>query len=107
MMGVIFLFSSRTGTELPNFLSWDYVVKKASHAIGYGLLATAFYIALRFAPKYRWLAWLLAIMYSATDEFHQSFVPGRHPSLVDILVFDNFGALIALWLSSTFAQKTD
>lgn len=107
MMGIIFLFSSRTGTELPDFLSWDYVVKKASHVIGYGLLATAFYFALRFAPKNRWLAWLLAILYSATDEFHQSFVPGRHPSFVDILVFDNLGAVIALCLSSTFVRKTD
>jgi hypothetical protein len=106
-MVVIFLFSSRTGTELPNFLSWDYAVKKASHAIGYGLLAASFFFALRFAPRYRWLAWLLAILYSATDEFHQSFVPGRHASFVDIFVFDNFGALIALWLSSTLIRKAD
>jgi VanZ family protein len=33
-----------------------------------------------------------------TDEFHQSFVPGRHPSWVDVLGFDGGGALIALSL---------
>ena len=28
----------------------------------------------------------LALMYAASDEFHQSFVPNRHPSLADLLV---------------------
>ncbi|MCC6259595.1 MAG: VanZ family protein [Anaerolineales bacterium] len=98
MMTVIFLFSSRSSTELPNFLSWDYVVKKASHAIGYGLLALSFFYALGFQVKYLWLAWLLAILYSATDELHQSFVPGRHSSISDVLIFDNIGAIAALWI---------
>ncbi|MBK9782380.1 MAG: VanZ family protein [Anaerolineales bacterium] len=42
------------------------------------------------------MAWLLAVLYSATDEFHQSFVPGRHAAVTDVLVFDSFGAMIAL-----------
>ena len=107
MMVAIFMFSSRSSAELPNFHGWDYVVKKASHAIGYGLLALAFFFALRFASKYRWLAWFLAILYSATDEFHQSFVPGRHASFVDVLVFDNVGAIIALWLYSIYWRKNE
>ena len=107
IMGVIFLFFSRSGDDLPNFLSWDYAVKKMSHAVGYGLLALSFYYAFHFSPKYRWAAWLLAILYSATDEFHQSFVPGRHPSLTDILVFDNIGALAALWVHSTFGRRNE
>ncbi len=77
-------------------------MKKTSHAVGYGLLSLAYFYALRFAPKRRWVAWLLAVLYSATDEFHQSFVPGRHASAVDVLVFDNIGALMALWLHSKF-----
>lgn len=106
MMSIIFFFSSRSVTELPNFLSWDYVVKKASHVIGYGLLAIAFYFGLEFAPKYRRVAWLLAILYSITDEFHQSFVPSRHPSLMDVLIFDNLGALTALWIIQLLRKKT-
>jgi VanZ family protein len=97
-MVVIFLFSSQPADNLPNFLSWDYVIKKTSHAIGYGLLALSYFHFLKYDGKRYWLAWLLALIFSATDEFHQSFVPGRHPSIIDVLVFDNFGAALGLWL---------
>lgn len=107
VMSVIFLFSSRSSTELPNFLSWDYAIKKAGHVVEYGLLALTFFFALRFEKKSRWLAWLLAILYAATDEFHQLFVPGRHPSLMDIVVFDNIGVLTALWLYSFFKKTVN
>jgi VanZ family protein len=53
---------------------------------------------LRYDKRQYWLAWLLAVLYAATDEFHQSFVPGRNPSIVDIFLFDGLGALFALWL---------
>ena len=38
------------------------------------------------------IATVLAGLYGVTDEFHQSFVPGRHPSFSDI-VADTVGAL--------------
>ena len=97
-MIVIFAFSSQPGDNLPNFLGWDYVIKKMGHAIGYGLLALSYFHFFKYDKKRYWLAWLLAVAFSATDEFHQSFVPGRHASAFDVLVFDNFGAVIALWL---------
>lgn len=100
MMLVIFAFSSRTSNELPNFGGWDYFVKKSAHGVGYGLLALAY---LRALPKRNYvLAWFLAVLYSATDEFHQSFVPGRHAAITDVLVFDNLGAMIALFLHHRF-----
>ena len=64
--------------------------------LGYGVLAAAYWNGLRFDKKHRWLALLLAAAYAITDEFHQSFVPGRHPSWVDILVFDCSGAFFML-----------
>lgn len=105
MMIIIFLFSSRSTSELPNFLGWDYVIKKTGHIVEYGLLALAFYFAFRFEPRYRWTAWFMAVVYAATDEYHQSFVPGRHTSLVDVFIFDNIGAFTALWLYSIFWEK--
>jgi VanZ family protein len=51
------------------------------------------------------LCWLLAVFYAVTDELHQSFVPGRHPSLWDVILFDNFGALISLWLTTKFEKQ--
>jgi len=100
MMITIFTFSSRTSNELPNFGGWDYFVKKSAHGIGYGLLALSYLHAL---PKQNYkLAWLLTLLYSASDEFHQSFVAGRHAAITDVLVFDNLGALITLFLYQRF-----
>jgi len=104
-MVVIFLFSSRPSDNLPNFLSWDYVIKKTAHAIGYGLLALSYFHFFNYDYKKYWLAWLLAVAFSATDEFHQSFVLGRHASITDVLVFDNLGAAFALWLYFTRWKK--
>lgn len=94
MMTAIFAFSSRTSDELPNFGGWDYFVKKTAHGLGYGLLALSYLHA--FPRRNYILAWLLAVLYSATDEFHQSFVPGRHAAWSDALVFDNLGAIVTL-----------
>lgn len=109
MMAVIFAFSSRTSSELPNFGGRDYVFKKLGHGLGYGLLALSYWRGLGFRRNFHWLAWLMALAYSATDEFHQSFVPGRHASAVDVLVFDNLGALLtvngAVWVRNRRAKR--
>ena len=103
MMAVIFFFSSRPSAELPHFGSWDMIVKKGAHALGYGLLALSYLRGLGREGGHRLhpclLAWFFAILYSATDEFHQSFVPGRHPSGIDIMI-DGAGAAaaLAIWL---------
>ena len=97
-MVVIFSFSSRPSKDLPNFLDWDFVVKKSGHAIGYGLLALSYFYFFKYDKKRYWLAWLLTIVFAITDEFHQSFVAGRHSTAFDVLVFDNLGALFGLWL---------
>jgi VanZ family protein len=78
----------------------DYWIKKGSHMLGYGLLALTYWHGLGRDRKHWWLAWLLAILYAITDEFHQSFVAGRHRSSLDVILFDSTGSLIALWLMS-------
>jgi len=98
VMVVIFAFSSQPGDNLPSFRSWDYPIKKMGHSVGYGLLALSYFHLLKHNKKQYWLAWLMALAYAATDELHQSIVPGRHASAIDILIFDNFGAAFALWL---------
>jgi len=97
-MAVIFMFSSQPGDNLPDFLSWDYAIKKMGHAIGYGLLALSYFHYLKYNREKYWLAWLMAVLFAMTDEFHQSFTVGRHASAFDVLVFDNLGALFGLWL---------
>jgi VanZ family protein len=50
------------------------------------------------APN-RWLqaarVVLLVILYAASDEFHQSFVPSREASVLDVLI-DTAGSVLAL-----------
>lgn len=107
-MLTIFLFSSQSSSELPNFDWADRIVKKGGHMIGYALLALSCWQGFEFKHEKRWLAWCLVILYALSDEFHQSFVPGRFPSVMDVLVFDNLGALIGLWFSNLYkTQRSD
>jgi VanZ family protein len=105
-MLVIFWFSAQTSSELPNFNWADTIVKKGGHVIAYALLGLSYWRAFDFQAEKREVAWLLAVLYALTDELHQSFVPGRHPSLWDVILFDNIGALISVWLADLYRKKT-
>jgi len=97
MMAAIFAFSSRPSDDLPSFYLFDTLAKKGGHMIGYGLLVASYLYAInRRDRKSFYLAWLLAVLYAFTDEYHQSFVASRHSSVWDVILFDNFGAILAL-----------
>jgi VanZ family protein len=106
VMAIIFCLSSIPSKEMPDFGFWDLIVKKGAHMLGYGILAASYWYALGFSKRRWWLALLFAGVYAITDEYHQSFVPGRHPSWVDALVIDGSGALISLYLVIRFADST-
>ena len=109
MMVAIFAFSSITSVEMPNFGVLDYLLKKGAHAFGYGLLALAYLRGLKgeeseIKSSQLLIAWILATLYSATDEFHQSFIPGRHPAFTDVMI-DSLGAAFALFLVNRIFQQ--
>jgi VanZ family protein len=105
VMGVIFWFSAQPSRELPDFEWADRLVKKSGHVIGYALLAVSYWHALGMKKNVVWFAWSLAMLYALSDEFHQSFVPGRNPSVWDVLIFDNLGSLMGLWLTGQFIKQ--
>lgn len=105
MMLLIFLISAQPSSHLPNFDWADRLVKKSGHALGYAILALLYWRGFDFKDGKRWIAWLLALLYAITDEFHQSFVPGRHPAIWDVLIFDNVGTLISLWLVTRYRKQ--
>jgi VanZ family protein len=104
MMLAIFLFSAGSAFHTQEPLL-QTIINKGGHMTGYGLLALAFWRMFEFEKRRFWLAWLLAVLYALTDEYHQSFVPGRHPSLFDVFFYDALGALIVLWLASRFLES--
>jgi len=99
MMTAIFLLSSIPSDELVNFGIFDYLVKKGAHMIGYGVLALALLRGVGGRSKRQvGLILLIVFLYAVSDEYHQSFVPGRFASPIDVL-FDITGAAVALFTS--------
>jgi hypothetical protein len=108
MMGIIFLASSTPARDLPYFGAIDLLVKKGGHAIGYALLGLSYFYALpgRLSIPYRGvMALLMAVLFSLSDEFHQSFVEGRTSSLRDVLI-DMGGASLALFTAAIYSSSS-
>lgn len=85
----------------------------AAHAVSFGLLAVLLAWFAESSPRLRlrtrhfWLlaaVWLVTVLYGASDECHQSFVPGRHPDVID-LAADALGAAMALAVWSIVRSK--
>ena len=99
-MAIIFLLSSRT--TLPSLAEpWlDVLLKKTAHFLEYALLAFLWWRALSGrGVRAGWsliIAGLVSILYAASDEYHQTFVPGRHGRLWDLAV-DSAGVTAVLW----------
>lgn len=101
-MGTIFFLSHQPG----NSLSLPEIpgVDKVAHMAAYGFLAATMLLAFSDELKCTrpkrvlWLTVLLCLLYGISDEFHQSFVPGRSSSFFDVLA-DGAGAALtsALW----------
>jgi VanZ family protein len=71
--------------------TWDEVLRKGAHLTEYAVLGGLLLRALgRELP-----ALLIGIVYAGTDELHQHFVHGRHPSPFDV-AFDACGLAVGL-----------
>jgi len=108
--GIIFALSATPNLRVAPTADLDFVVRKAGHMAVFGVLAVLVWRALASSTVRRAMVWSLVLTaaYAATDEFHQSFTSGRHPSPVDVGI-DSVGALIALltltlWLRSWRAR---
>lgn len=122
-----FIFGASTGLGRPEntsrfvvpFLRWlnpnmpektiekiHFAVRKTAHFVEYSILGLLLWRLIHFDPAcaaFRsmefWTALLVAAGYAASDELHQSFVPGREATVRDVLL-DSCGAgfgVAALW----------
>ena len=69
------------------------IVRKMAHFIEYALLGFFTARAFKLSKKSSWWSILFCVIYAATDEFHQTFIPGRSGELRDVLV-DTAGATV-------------
>ncbi|MBN1621238.1 MAG: VanZ family protein [Endomicrobiales bacterium] len=85
---------------------WDFILRKIAHIVEYGILfllvqRALFHSGLKWQPKRIYLVSIIfSVLYAVSDEYHQSFVPGRGPSAYDVGV-DSAGVfLFYLYLSN-------
>ena len=124
MMYLIFSFSSQTGEvsgELSYKISYNIVETKSEilhegksyDELNYEANSIQFYVR-KAAPLYVyrvrgfWLFLLAGIFcagFAGLDEYHQSFVSGRSPSVRDVCI-DSSGALIGIILVQLFCWST-
>ncbi|MCD6388808.1 MAG: VanZ family protein [Desulfobulbaceae bacterium] len=114
VMGIIFFLSHQPHLSLDLEVSHQ---DKIFHAIAYGVLAASTLFAV-LPPGRRVLrsrsrlmltglgVVLFCMFYGISDEFHQSFIPGRESSLLDVAA-DTAGAVIVVSLWLFFRMKDD
>lgn len=101
-MVVIFGLSHQTGSELNSYLPWVQRLMPwlnsfdIGHFVSYFILACLIWWAMashRLIVSF--IVVFICILYGITDEYHQSFIAGRTPDLLDIRN-DTIGALLAM-----------
>jgi VanZ family protein len=108
LMGVIFALSAQPSLDSGLGLA-DHIGRKLIHFGEYGLLCLLWWRALRSVTNERravLLAFVLASGYAITDEFHQTFVEGRHGSPVDWLIDSAGAAAVAVQLWRARVRST-
>lgn len=121
-MAGIYYFSDQANSNKVSeamFGSWNYVVRKGAHITEYGVLYFLFlWVRLSFMeddstpveieiPKLQrffskcTLPILFSILYACSDEWHQSFVPGRSSLMSDVFI-DSGGIIFAAIMSLIF-----
>ncbi len=108
---IIFGFSSMPGSAVEAVgFDWSYL----AHFGIFGLLSFTTYRAYYFSLKKRsafksvFIIFIFLVLYAASDEWHQSFVPERDVSVLDFLtdvVGIVVGGLIYVWSNSRFRSR--
>jgi VanZ family protein len=94
-MGLIFYLSAQPDFPRPEADWLGDLIGVVGHAFLFGVLAVLWARLLSKRRHALILASLLTMLYALSDEFHQSFVPGRHADPLDLL-WDGIGVAAAL-----------
>lgn len=108
-MIVIFGFSSQPSLHASD-ISWqDFLIKKSAHVGEYFILTFLLYFSFTRTttlPRRNAVltSFLIAFLYSCTDEFHQLFIAGREGRVRDVLI-DTLGTSGSVTVLSYFSKK--
>ena len=101
-MALIFAISSMEQPPFPMPKFEWLTIDKLYHFIEFGILGVLLAIAfVNVSPRWLPIGWiwvaaaLISILYGASDEIHQIFVPGRCATVAD-WVADVFGAIVGV-----------
>lgn len=104
---LIFSLSSIPNARINENNSWDLIIRKTAHITEYAIL----FILVANSLKKEGLkhsilvSFVFTVLYAASDEYHQSFVAGRGPSPMDVVV-DTIGASLGFIYLKTLWTKT-
>lgn len=109
--GLIFYLSSipYLKTELG---IWDLIFRKIAHFLEFGFLFLLFYRALKKSyvkstysmyKKFAIFSLLFTFLYAISDEYHQSFVPGRSGNIFDVMI-DTFGGTFFAFFTTKYEK---
>ena len=94
LMALIFFLSAQPSLD-SGLGDWDLILRKLAHMAEFGLLALLWWRALGSPGP----AVAIALVYAASDEWHQTFVTGRHGTPTD-WVIDAAGVAVAISLAA-------
>ncbi|WP_160725291.1 VanZ family protein [Bacillus sp. USDA818B3_A] len=125
-MAVIFIFTqmpastgSSTSNTLENLLVTlhinavgpsgidvlNLIIRKSAHVMTFGFLSFLLFKSLEVYRFSYVLAWILTVIYAMSDEYHQSFMPGRTSSIKDVFLFDSIGAFLVQLITFLIIRK--
>ena len=105
-MGLIYFFSDQA--QLPSAPGkWDWIIKKGLHATAYAILTGLWFrmLNLRLGRPLQ-IAMLISFLWAISDEWHQTFVPGRSGQAGDVII-DALGILAFALFVWSMVHKVD
>ena len=108
LVWMVFIFIMSSQEQFPSTFGVSiFLITVVAHLFLYGILSLLLLFAFtgtdRPSRSSIAAAIVCAALYGISDEFHQSFVPGRDASVFDVVV-DTVGATIAV-LGGTYARS--
>ena len=97
-MAGIFGVSSLSQLPSPSQPLLHQLFQGVAHLVLYGMLMALLWQAIeRSWPGWRAILWslLVGLLYAIGDEYHQSLVPGRHATFMDVMI--DVGGMLVAW----------